>query len=867
MRNRKCLASSIILIMLVNIMSPLFCVYAETGFEKETHVEDIVDTVTIEEEIYERELGENTTISVTENEEINFSENIDNKDQIDTIPSENAKIEEEVYLIEGEESNTSSNSIIVQTSHIEELEKDEDVEEITEVAEGIYVIDYKNEEVAKEKTEDLLNSDYVEQVVEDSKMKALDNESRDYSESVRDSRLAWGLSATGMDHYVDYLNLKSNTKRIIRVAVLDTGINFYHEAFGDYSTGDRIDTQYSYNYVSNNRDITDDEGHGTSVASIIAQATPYNVKIVPVKVLDAEGSGYTSDILKAVSDIKDHVDIINLSLGHNPSKDTAEEKALYESILKEVYNNGKGPIVVCAAGNDGAEVHYPACSQYTMAITSVKQNSGGFSFSTFSNYGKTVDFSAPGESLIVADYAYTNAYAISSGTSLATPFACAAIALLKTEYTLNTYNDVKNKLMQYADDLGATGKDNYYGYGNINFITNRFEKPVIAKIESPSLTFSGYNVEIDVVCDDNIVQIAYPKSGQSISTWYNINNPSTCERITINVPENGTYTIYLKDTEGQTTSQTIEVKPKAIYKSHVQGIGWQDYVMDGTLSGTSGQALRLEAIQIKLGNSTSGGITYRTYIQGTGWESTWKSNNELSGTNGKSLRIEAIQIKLTGQIAKEYDVYYCVHVQGYGWLNWAKNGAVSGTTGYSKRIEGIKILLVKKGGTAPSKLGTNANASVQYTPTKNVVYMAHVQRVGWQNCVSNGATAGTTGKGLRLEAIKIKLENMSGGVQYKTHIQGIGWESSWKSNNAVSGTIGKGLRIEAIQIQLTGDAAKQYDIYYRAHVQGYGWLGWAKNGQSAGTTGYGKRLEGIQIKLVAKGGAAPGSTSNVFIKK
>ena len=58
-----------------------------------------------------------------------------------------------------------------------------------------------------------------------------------------------------------------------------------------------------------------------------------------------------------------------------------------------------------------------------------------------------------------------------------------------------------------------------------------------------------------------------------------------------------------------------------------------------------------------------------------------------------------------------------------------------------------------------------------------------------------------------------------------------------------------------------------YDVYYRVHVQGFGWLGWAKNGESAGSAGYGRRLEGIQIKLVEKGGAAPGSTSGAFKQK
>lgn len=83
----------------------------------------------------------------------------------------------------------------------------------------------------------------------------------------------------------------------------------------------------------------------------------------------------------------------------------------------------------------------------------------------------------------------------------------------------------------------------------------------------------------------------------------------------------------------------------------------------------------------------------------------------------------------------------------------------------------------------------------------------------------------------------------------------------------MSGTSGQAKRLEAIQIRLTGDMAEQYDVYYRVHAQSYGWLGWTSNGESAGTEGLSKRLEAIEIVLVKKGGKAPGSTKDAFIKK
>ena len=73
--------------------------------------------------------------------------------------------------------------------------------------------------------------------------------------------------------------------------------------------------------------------------------------------------------------------------------------------------------------------------------------------------------------------------------------------------------------------------------------------------------------------------------------------------------------------------------------------------------------------------------------------------------------------------------------------------------------------------------------------------------------------------------------------------------------------------MEAVQILLTEELAETYDVYYRAYVQSYGWLGWAKNGESAGSEGLAKRMEAVEIRLVEKGGAAPGSSLDAFLKK
>lgn len=321
-------------------------------------------------------------------------------------------------------------------------------------------------------------------------------------------------------------------------------------------------------------------------------------------------------------------------------------------------------------------------------------------------------------------------------------------------------------------------------------------------------------------------------------------------------------------------------KTKVSYTTHVQNVGWQSYVSNGAMSGTSGKSLRLEGIKIKLENAEySGNIEYRTHIQNIGWESRYKKNNEMSGTSGQSLRLEAIKIRLTGEVSEHYDVYYRVHAENFGWLGWARNGESSGTAGYGYRLEGIEIILITKG-TIFNSYGEQSifvdakNGKIRpIREDKLIAYTTHVEKVGWQEYVTDGLTAGTSGRSLRLEGIKIKLNNpkYSGDVEYKTHIQNIGWESRFKKNDEMSGTSGKALRLEAIKIQLTGDMADNYDIYYRVHAQNFGWLYWAKNGEPSGTAGYGYRLEGIEIVLVNKGEKPPKRNNqqniNSFLEK
>lgn len=164
---------------------------------------------------------------------------------------------------------------------------------------------------------------------------------------------------------------------------------------------------------------------------------------------------------------------------------------------------------------------------------------------------------------------------------------------------------------------------------------------------------------------------------------------------------------WLDDYFDQLIEEPLDPEPENLttisVRSHVQDIGWQDWVQAslGMISGTSGEALRMEAINLELDSDFDGSIEYRSHVEEIGWQD-WVSDGVLSGTYGQSKRMEAIEIKLKGEIIYHYDIYYRVHAEEFGWMGWARNGQPAGTAGHAFRLEAIEVVLVPKGETSPS---------------------------------------------------------------------------------------------------------------------------------------------------------------------
>ena len=311
------------------------------------------------------------------------------------------------------------------------------------------------------------------------------------------------------------------------------------------------------------------------------------------------------------------------------------------------------------------------------------------------------------------------------------------------------------------------------------------------------------------------------------------------------------------------TVKTNAATPSVVYAVHVQNIGWMDETRDGNVGGTTARALRAEGLRVRLENAPcAGDIVYQSHVQNIGWEREEKSAFATSGTEGQSLRMEAVRIKLTGEMGNRYDVYYRVHIADAGWLSWAKNGENAGSAGYALRMEAIEIRLVPKGEQPNVDLAaSNKRAFCQM----GFDFQAHVQNIGWQQSVGNSGTIGTTGQSLRMEAIRLLVDDpvYGGNVRTLVHMQDVGWNQGWVTAGT-AGTTGQSRRVECVRLELTGNLAGKYDIYYRAHVQNIGWMGWAKNGQAAGTEGFAYRMEALQVMIVPKGSGAPGSTNDTY---
>ncbi|MEX1049699.1 MAG: S8 family serine peptidase [Akkermansiaceae bacterium] len=243
------------------------------------------------------------------------------------------------------------------------------------------------------------------------------------------------------------------------VAVVDSGVSGSHpDIAGKVLQG--------YDFVNNDTDASDDNGHGTAVAGITAASSnnslgmasvSWNSAILPVKVLGANGSGSYSGMANGITWAADNgARIINLSLGGTSSSRTLQNAVNY------AWN--RNIILVAAAGNNGnSTAFYPAACNNVVAVSATDSSDRRPSWS---NYGSYVDIAAPGVSVLTLQN--SSSYAYWNGTSFSSPVAAGVVALMAAANSGLSNAAVVDALLKNSDDIGAAGYDVYYGHGRVN---------------------------------------------------------------------------------------------------------------------------------------------------------------------------------------------------------------------------------------------------------------------------------------------------------------------------------------------------------------------------------------------------------------
>lgn len=445
----------------------------------------------------------------------------------------------------------STKSLIVETNNYDSIKIYPNVKNVFS---NIYKISFDSIEATSAAYDSLSSNSDIINVRPDIELKQFSlgkqTEIKPYSIVSEDDGYSWGTSDIGADLYTAWHYLAGNDKNnIVRVAVLDSGVFQGHVFF----EGDRIATSsHTRNYVDGTSGFDDDNGHGTEVASIIAQSTPENVKIYPSKVLDRDGHTTNfSSILEAAYNAAayDKASIINLSLGASNYTCTEADRSNLQRIIDA------GAMIIAASGNEGQNsVSFPANCSNVIAVGSTDRSR---QHSSFSNYGPEIDFAMPGSEMRVAHNSNTTAIALAEGTSLSAPFLTAAAALIKTEHPNYNQSQLLSALEQYTVNLGNA---QLFGKGIVDFGTKMFGTPRIQATPSAKDWMLTDNVSVFGVCKEKIVAEAVTV-GNNNPVWEDVNNINYFSRTTwTDFKTNNTYKFWYKTETGKTGYSTAEIK-------------------------------------------------------------------------------------------------------------------------------------------------------------------------------------------------------------------------------------------------------------------------------------------------------------------
>lgn len=363
------------------------------------------------------------------------------------------------------------------------------------------------------------------------------------------------------------------------LGIMDTGIREDH-----VDLQGRVVAQYDFH--DDDPDATDDDGHGTHVAGIAVGRGNDGIGVPGV----AWGSGIGLLIAKVCGPISPPIfgqrygcynsstaagvawavangaDVLNLSLGGS-SASQAEQDALSAA-------RSAGVLPICAAGNEGGAVSYPAALSSCVAVSATDWTDD---LASYSNFGPQVELAAPGGddespdgySYILSSYnSSSTGYAFMAGTSMASPQA-AGLATLLHALGVTGAEEKLDRMKTTADDLGAPGEDDLFGAGRINVYNAVTNTPGGGggnplPNEDPIAAFSGGPCTVDVACD----LTDESTDDGSIVSWdwdFGDGGSSTAQNPTHTWTSVGTFdvTLIVEDNDGATNSVTQPVSVEA----------------------------------------------------------------------------------------------------------------------------------------------------------------------------------------------------------------------------------------------------------------------------------------------------------------
>lgn len=376
----------------------------------------------------------------------------------------------------------------VSEEQIEEItaQHNDDVEDEIESVKGLALIEDEDGETAEEVAAEYRSMTDIVEYAEPNSEIALDREAISDHVLPDDPMFAdqWALENKGQKGGKENADIaalrawhKTTGSDKIVVAVIDTGVDYTHRdliqniwvrppdmaAYEDEDLG-TIDDQHGFNAVDDNGDPMDDNGHGTHCAGIVGaeggngfgiSGVNWKVEIMPVKFMDASGSGTTAQAIESINYVIErkragvNVRVISASWGS-----TAKSKALEDVIRKA---GEEGIIFIAASGNSSADAdktpHYPAGYELpnVLSIAALNRND---QLASFSNYGaKRVHIAAPGAEILST---WLNGdFREASGTSMATPVVAGVAALALSAEPNMSVEQLRERLLKSVDKLDA----------------------------------------------------------------------------------------------------------------------------------------------------------------------------------------------------------------------------------------------------------------------------------------------------------------------------------------------------------------------------------------------------------------------------